>query len=81
MNGHSSSIVPGEQHQKHHQTPGLQEFPHLTTETDKDGKPLLNRYSTFLTREHDFPGAQVCFFFTFFTITSSFCLFNCLLAT
>ena len=24
-----------------------------------DGKPMLNRYSTHLTREHDFPGAQV----------------------
>ncbi|EXJ85744.1 dihydroxy-acid dehydratase [Capronia coronata CBS 617.96] len=23
-----------------------------------DGKPMLNRYSTHLTREHDFPGAQ-----------------------
>ncbi|TPX12748.1 uncharacterized protein E0L32_000925 [Thyridium curvatum] len=27
--------------------------------TDKEGKLVLNRYSTFLTREHDFPGAKV----------------------
>jgi hypothetical protein len=27
-------------------------------ETTSEGKPLLNRYSTQITREHDFPGAQ-----------------------
>ncbi|KAI9849395.1 MAG: hypothetical protein M1838_000168 [Thelocarpon superellum] len=27
----------------------------------RDGKPALNRYSTVLTREHDFPGAQAMF--------------------
>ena len=26
----------------------------------EDGTPVLNRYSTNLTRGHDFPGAQVC---------------------
>jgi hypothetical protein len=26
----------------------------------EDGTPVLNRFSTILTRGHDFPGAQVC---------------------
>jgi hypothetical protein len=25
----------------------------------EDGTPVLNRYSTFITKGHDFPGAQV----------------------
>lgn len=25
----------------------------------RDGKPILNKYSSILTRDHDFPGAQV----------------------
>lgn len=28
--------------------------------TNKDGKPMLNKYSSTLTKDHDFPGAQVC---------------------
>lgn len=28
-------------------------------ETHPDGKPVLNRYSRLLTKNHDFPGAKV----------------------
>jgi hypothetical protein len=27
---------------------------------NEDGQPALNRYSSTLTREYDYPGAQVC---------------------
>jgi len=47
-NGHSTS----------HQI-GYAEFPHLAQDAIHDGKPALNRYSTFITREHDFPAAKV----------------------
>ena len=33
-------------------------FPHLVGPASKNGKPVLNRYSHFMTRDHDFPGAQ-----------------------
>ncbi|ETS83244.1 dihydroxy-acid dehydratase [Pestalotiopsis fici W106-1] len=33
-------------------------FPSLPTEAERDGKPVLNRHSAFLTRGHDFPGAK-----------------------
>ncbi|KAF1952932.1 dihydroxy-acid dehydratase-like protein [Byssothecium circinans] len=33
-------------------------FRHLPEGTLRDGKPALNRYSSTLTNEHDFPGAQ-----------------------
>ncbi|PVH75225.1 dihydroxy-acid and 6-phosphogluconate dehydratase [Cadophora sp. DSE1049] len=46
-NGHSTS------HQE-----GYAEFPHLSQDATHDGKPALNRYSTFITREHDFPAAK-----------------------
>lgn len=35
------------------------QFPQLKHGTLKDGNVMLNRFSTFLTRDHDFPGAQV----------------------
>ena len=35
------------------------DFPRSDEVNGTDGKPMLNRYSTYLTREHDFPGAQV----------------------
>ena len=35
------------------------DFVKSTQETGVDGLPMLNKYSTMLTREHDFPGAQV----------------------
>jgi hypothetical protein len=34
-------------------------FPRSEEVNGTDGKPMLNRYSTYITREHDFPGAQV----------------------
>lgn len=33
-------------------------FPRLPDDAVRDGQPVLNKYSTFLTREHDYPGAQ-----------------------
>jgi dihydroxy-acid dehydratase len=38
---------------------GYVEFPYLPHGTTRDGELVLNRYSTILTRGHDFPGAQV----------------------
>jgi dihydroxy-acid dehydratase len=35
------------------------QFPQVKHGTLKDGNVMLNRFSTFLTRDHDFPGAQV----------------------
>jgi dihydroxy-acid dehydratase len=35
------------------------QFSQLKHGTLKDGNVMLNRFSTFLTRDHDFPGAQV----------------------
>ncbi|KIW88989.1 dihydroxy-acid dehydratase [Cladophialophora bantiana CBS 173.52] len=48
-------------------TGGFQEaryldFVHSSEPTGVDGKPMLNRYSTHLTRQHDFPGAQAMLF-------------------
>jgi hypothetical protein len=36
-------------------------FPRSEEVNGVDGKPMLNRYSTYITREHDFPGAQVTY--------------------
>lgn len=35
------------------------EFPCLPDDATRDGKPVLNKYSQFITKDHDFPGAQV----------------------
>jgi dihydroxy-acid dehydratase len=36
------------------------EFPCLPKDSvNKEGKPILNRWSTFVTKEHDHPAAQV----------------------
>ena len=35
-------------------------FPHLSQDATHDGKPALNRFSSVMTRDHDYPGAQVC---------------------
>lgn len=40
------------------EAPRFLNFPHLPDDAERDGKPALNKYSTTLTREHDFPGAQ-----------------------
>ncbi|PGG97555.1 dihydroxy-acid dehydratase [Polytolypa hystricis UAMH7299] len=34
------------------------DFPKLPDDAMRDGKPVLNKYSTFITKDHDFPGAQ-----------------------
>lgn len=33
-------------------------FPHLPDDATRDGKPALNKYSSTITKDHDFPGAQ-----------------------
>lgn len=35
------------------------QFHHLPDDKTRDGKPRLNRYSSTITKEHDFPGAKV----------------------
>lgn len=35
------------------------QFRHLPDDKTRDGKPRLNRYSSTITKEHDFPGAKV----------------------
>lgn len=44
------------------QKPRYLEFVRSSSPTGFDGKPKLNRYSTHLTRAHDFPGAQAMLF-------------------
>jgi dihydroxy-acid dehydratase len=39
--------------------PRYLDFPHLPEGSMRDGKLVLNRYSSTLTNDHDFPGAQV----------------------
>ena len=39
--------------------PRFLDFPHLPDDAVLDDKPRLNRYSSTLTKDHDFPGAQV----------------------
>jgi dihydroxy-acid dehydratase len=34
-------------------------FPHLSSNATHDGEPRLNKYSSNLTKGHDFPGAKV----------------------
>ena len=40
------------------QEPRFLEFVRSNETHNENGEPMLNRYSTMLTREHDFPGAQ-----------------------
>jgi dihydroxy-acid dehydratase len=40
--------------------PRFLNFPQLPDGTTRDGQPVLNKYSTTITKNHDFPGAQVC---------------------
>ncbi|KAL0937136.1 dihydroxy-acid dehydratase [Colletotrichum truncatum] len=37
---------------------GYVAFPHLDSDATRDGQPVLNRHSTFITRDHDFPPAK-----------------------
>lgn len=40
--------------------PRFLDFPHLPEDAKyPDGKPALNKYSSTVTRGHEFPGAQV----------------------
>ena len=39
--------------------PRFLDFPHLPSGVVQDGKLGLNRYSSTVTKDHDFPGAQV----------------------
>jgi hypothetical protein len=39
--------------------PRFLNFKHQPAGTQRDGKPVLNRWSSTLTNGHDFPGAQV----------------------
>lgn len=42
------------------ETSSFLDFPHLPDNaTTEDGKPRLNKYSSTITKDHDFPGAQV----------------------
>lgn len=46
--------------QRQREEPRYLDFPHLPHGAKtQDGKPALNRYSSTLTKDHDFPGAQV----------------------
>lgn len=39
------------------------ELPHVEGDVkDSEGRSILNRYSHFMTRGHDYPAAQVCSF-------------------
>lgn len=39
--------------------PGYADLPGLPSDATRNGKLVLNRHSTMLTRDHDFPGAKV----------------------
>ena len=39
--------------------PRYLEFPHLPVGATREGKPALNRFSSTLTKDHDYPAAQV----------------------
>jgi len=39
--------------------PRFLDFPHLPDNATQNGKPRLNKFSSTLTKDHDFPGAQV----------------------
>lgn len=41
------------------EVPRFLDFPCLPDGTIRDGKLVLNKYSSTVTRGHDFPGAQV----------------------
>lgn len=39
--------------------PRYLDFPCAPDGATRDGKPVLNKYSSTITKDHDFPGAQV----------------------
>lgn len=40
--------------------PRFLDFAHLPDGASQGGAPALNKYSSTITKGHDFPGAQVC---------------------
>jgi len=42
--------------------PRFLDFPHLPDDATRDGKPVLNKYSQTITKDHDFPGARKLLF-------------------
>ena len=46
------------QKEREPEEPRFLNFPHLPDDATKDGKPVLNKYSSTITKGHDFPGAQ-----------------------
>lgn len=49
-----------EDKQSEPEEPRFLDFPHLPDNaTNSDGTPRLNKYSSTITKDHDFPGAQV----------------------
>ena len=60
--------------QKQHEPeePRFLDFPHLPDDaTTPDGRPRLNRYSSTLTKDHDFPGAQVASYLRYLSRASN----------
>lgn len=47
------------QKQNDAEEPRFLDFPHLPDNATQHGKKRLNKYSSNLTKDHDFPGAQV----------------------
>lgn len=41
------------------EAPRFLDFPCAPDGATRDGMPILNKYSSTLTKDHDFPGAQV----------------------
>ena len=48
-----------QQKQNEPEEPRFLDFPHLPDNAIQDGKLRLNKFSSTLTKDHDFPGAQV----------------------
>lgn len=46
------------QKQQEPEEPRFLNFPRAPDGATRDGKPVLNKYSTIVTKGHDFPGAQ-----------------------
>lgn len=57
--------------QRESEEPRYLDFRHLPDGTTRDGKPALNKFSSTLTNDHDFPGAQVGISIDYIDMTSS----------
>lgn len=58
--------------------PRFLDFPHLPNGIIRDGKLSLNRYSSIITKDHDFPGAQVSLAYKIKGASTHFCAGNAL---